>query len=289
MTATTAARADLIRSLAVCAEPPTAALEPVAALLGLPRMPTAAEHTDTFTFQLHPYASVHLGPEGQLGGVARDRVAGFFRALEVVPPTEPDHLVVLLGAYAQLVDLDVAGEGTRARHARIALLHEHLWPWLPRLSWRITELGAAPYRSWARLLGDLMGDEVAALRPPATLSAHLREAPGLGDPREGDVGEFLAGLLAPVRSGLILARSDLARAARELDLGLRIGERAYMLRALLGQDPSPTLRFLASEAERQRDHVPGDDATARFWTGRLESTARLLESLADVAISGIDS
>jgi hypothetical protein len=274
-------RAELVRSLAACLEPPPAhGTMPVAAALGLPRAPTPAEHTDTFTFQLHPYASVHLGPEGQLGGIARDRVAGFLRALDVVPPPEPDHLVVLLGAYAELIDLD-DGAGSRARHARTALLHEHLTPWVPRFLWRVTELAAAPYRAWAQLLDRVLADEVALLGPPDTLPAHLRDAPALPDPRAGDVPGFLTGLLAPVRSGLILARADLARAARELDLGLRIGERAYLLRALLGQDASATLAFLATEARRQHDHVPGDDLTASFWRDRLATTGALLDALAE--------
>jgi hypothetical protein len=273
-------RAELVRSLAACLEPPTPELAAVAAALGLPRAPTAAEHTDTFAFQLHPYASVHLGPEGQLGGVARDRVAGFLRALEVVPPAEPDHLAVLLGAYAELVELD-EGLGTRARHARTVLLHEHLWSWVPRFLWRVSELGAPPLRAWATLLDRLLTDELETLGPPEVLPAHLREAPPLPDPRDGAVPAFLEGLLAPVRSGLILARADLARMARELDLGLRIGERAYMLRALFGQDAAATLRALAGEARRQQAHVPGDDVVAGFWRERTATAAELLESLAD--------
>jgi TorA maturation chaperone TorD len=273
------ARAELIRALAAAAEPPASTLAVVADALGLPRLPTAAEHTDLFTFQLHPYASVHLGPEGQLGGIARDRVAGFLRALEVTPPTEPDHLVALLTAYAQLVDLD-DGQASRARHARTVLLHEHLGSWVPRLLWRVTELAAEPYRVWAGLLDQLLCDEEALLGPPATLPAHLRDAPALPDPRDHEAAAFLQGLLAPVRSGLILARADLARAARELDLGLRIGERAYLLRALLGQDASGTLAFLAVEARRQHDHVPGDDHTSAFWRARLAATATLLDELA---------
>jgi hypothetical protein len=272
-------RAELVRSLAACLEPPPTGPWPLVSALGLPRPPTPAEHTEAFIFQLHPYASVHLGPEGQLGGIARDRVAGFLRALEVVPPPEPDHLTVLLGAYAELIDLD-GGAGTRARHARTVLLHEHLAPWVPRWSWRVTELAAAPYRGWADLLDRLLADELALLGPPVTLSAHLREAPTLPDPRDGEVPAFLTGLLAPVRSGLILARADLVRAARELDLGLRIGERAYMLRALLGQDAPATLRFVAGEARRQHGQVRGDDLNATFWRGRLTATADLLDALA---------
>lgn len=275
-----AARAELLRALAVCAEPPTPELTPIVAALGLPRPPTLAEHTALFTFQLYPYASVHLGPEGQLGGLARDRIAGFLRALDVTPPTEPDHLVVLLHAYTQLLELDDGRPRSRARHARTVLLHEHLLTWLPRWLWRVTELGPAPYQAWARLLTHALSDEAVRHDAPPSLSAHLREAPGLPDPREGETAGFLEALLAPVRSGLILARADLARAARDLDLGLRMGERAYMLRALLSQDPPASLRFVAVEARRQRDHLDPRDPTARWWSQRLQDTATLLDDLA---------
>ena len=274
-------RAELVRALAVCAEAPTPGLPSVVAALGISPAPTAAEHTDTFSLQLHPYASVHLGPEGRLGGIAGDRVAGFLRALDASAPTEPDHLATLLGAYAELLDRDEDGPATRTHHARAALFHEHLWPWVPRFAWRATEVAATPYRQWARLLAAVLADEAAELPPPpARLSAHLRDAPVLPDPRTSDPADFLAGLLAPVRSGLILTRTDMARAATELGLGLRLGERAFMLRSLLGQDASATLAFLAREAHRQHDLVPGDDRTATFWRARLASTAALLEMLA---------
>lgn len=273
-------RAELVRALAACAEAPTPGLPAVVEALGISPAPTAAEYTDTFTFQLHPYASVYLGPEGRLGGIARDRVAGFLRALDASAPNESDHLVALLGAYAELLDLDEDGPATRTHHARAALFHEHLWPWLPRFAWRATEVAARPYRQWARLLAALLADEAAELPSPAGLSAHLRDAPGLPDPRTSDPADFLAGLLAPVRSGLILARTDMARAATELGLGLRLGERAFVLRWLLGQDASATLTYLAGEAHRQHDLVPGDDRTATFWRERLAATAALLELLA---------
>jgi TorA maturation chaperone TorD len=62
---------------------------------GLPG-PQAHEHTEVFGLQLYPYASVYVGPEGMLGGEARDRIAGFWRVLRLTPATEPDHLATLL-------------------------------------------------------------------------------------------------------------------------------------------------------------------------------------------------
>jgi hypothetical protein len=76
---------ELLRALAALAEPPSEAQERVAPALGL-AAPDAAAPTEVFTLQLPPYASVYLGGEGMLGGEARDRVAGFLRALGVTPP-----------------------------------------------------------------------------------------------------------------------------------------------------------------------------------------------------------
>ena len=65
----------------------------------------SSAYMDLFGFQLYPYASVYLGSEGMLGGEARDRIAGFWRAIGEPPPSEPDHLAVLLALYARLCEL----------------------------------------------------------------------------------------------------------------------------------------------------------------------------------------
>src|SRR5947209_19489328 len=94
---------ELFRALAVLAEPPERPeVARLAELLDLGKPPSASEYTETFVFQLYPYASVYLGAEGMLGGEARDRVAGFLSALGLAPPHEPDPPSTLLATYAQL-------------------------------------------------------------------------------------------------------------------------------------------------------------------------------------------
>ena len=108
---------ELFRALAALAEPPDrAGVERLAAALGLGDLPAASEHTEVFVFQLAPYASVYLGAEGMLGGEARDRVAGFWRALGQAPPAEADHLTLMLALYARLSEFE-AGEADAARRA----------------------------------------------------------------------------------------------------------------------------------------------------------------------------
>ncbi|HEX8128325.1 MAG TPA: molecular chaperone TorD family protein [Pyrinomonadaceae bacterium] len=283
---------ELFRALAVFAEPPAPESAPVARALELGELPAASEYTDIFVFQLYPYASVYLGAEGMLGGEARDRVAGFWRALSQTPPAEPDHLSVMLALYAQLSELETnEAEGARReswRRARAAYLWEHLLSWLPAYLSKLAEIATPFYRRWGELLRDALCEEARATGAhEAQLSLHLREAAGLVDPREGETAEFLQTLLSPARSGMILVRSDLSRAARTLKLGLRAGERRYVLESLFAQDARGVLAWLASEAsvwgERHRVERDSLGEAARAWEAKADASAQLLEELLAVA------
>lgn len=275
---------ELLRALAVLAEPPTGEQARLLGLLDLPGQPDGAAFADVFLFQLYPYASVYLGPEGMLGGEARDRIAGFFRALDVAPPAEPDHLTVLLSAYADLVEREADAMGAPAaawRRGRAALLWEHVLSWVPVYLDRVRDVAGEPYRSWAGLLDEVLRSQAAEIGPPSELPLHLREAPTLADPRGGDTSAFIAGLLAPSRSGMILLRDDLASGCHELGLGLRIGERRFVLRSMLDQDPAGTLHWLAGRARAAavRDRGWLGDVGA-WWRRRAETTVDLLEEVA---------
>src|SRR5438105_5001500 len=147
---------DSIRALATLAEAPGAHSAHVARALGLPAAPVAAAYTDIFVLQLYPYASVYLGAEGMLGGDARERIAGFWRALGLRPPPEPDHLTALLGLYASIVEheqqeTDAARAELWAR-ARATLLNDYLLSWLSPYLQRVSEIADDVYASWASLL-----------------------------------------------------------------------------------------------------------------------------------------
>lgn len=278
-------RSGLVRALGSIVAGPGPATATVAVALELPSTPTPGEHTELFDLQCYPYASVHLGDEGQLGGEARDRIAGFLRALDVVPPPEPDHLAVLLDAYASLMELDEDGSA-RAGHARRVLLHEHLASWVGRHLERVVELAPPSLAAWAEVAITVLADEAARIGHAEVLAPALVEATALPDPREeGAAKGFLAALLAPARSGLVIARADLSRAAGELGVGARIGERAYALRAMLAQDGSAVLHWLAGEAGRQAEGLGATTAIAgpvvtAWWRERLTTTTALLEELA---------
>ena len=279
---------ELIRSLAVLCEPPSERHPGVAAPLGLGDWVNSADYSDVFLFQLYPYASVHLGPEGMLGGVARDRIAGFWTAVGRTAPAEPDHLSALLGLYAGLAEDEASvKEDAEARllgQSRIALLNEHLTPWVFAYLERVQQIAPEPIATWAVLTNAALRTEMERSPRPTRESAHLREAPELPDPRTEGAAAFLTGLLAPVRSGLLITRSDLARIALSLDIGLRAGERRYALEHLLAQAPGRVLTELASEANRQRDahraRSPWAGPDAEALAERATGTSELLATLA---------
>jgi len=270
---------ELFRALGVLCEPPTPAHRRLARLLDLPGEARNDDYTEVFLFQLYPYASVYLSPKGKLGGEARDRIAGFWRALALVPLSEPDHLAALLGLYASLVEEERAErDGARRllrREARAALLHEHLLSWSGPYLAKLDELAPPFYRAWGRMLGAALSEEAEELAPPGTLPVALREAPPLEPPSVVGGAAFLEQLLATVRTGVILVRDDLFAAARELGLGARIAERRYVLEALLSQDAPATLRWLSAFAGRWSERHESE-----FWSDRAAAAATLLADAA---------
>ena len=278
---------DLIRALAVLCEPPEPAHARIAAALELPAGPAPGDYVELFLRQVYPYASVYLGAEGMMGGEALDRAAGFWRALGLVPPAEPDHLAALLGLYAGLMEAerDETDPARRAlrRTSRRALLWEHLLSWCPLYLDAVGRVAPPYYAAWARTLLDALLLEGDLLGQQPDLPLGLRDSSGLPS-REEDAAAWIAALLAPVRSGLVLTRSDLGRCGRGLDLSLRVGERAQLLRALLEQDSDGTVAWLAAEAEEAAArHAAGLSAlgdVAEFWAGRAWATAAALRESA---------
>jgi len=274
---------ELFRALGALCEAPDPAHARLAVALGLPGHPDPGDHTELFVLQLVPYASVYLSQDGMLGGETADRVAGFWRALHLTPPPEPDHLAALLGLYAAIAEHELA-EPDPARtilwhQARRALLWEHLLTWLPPYTAAAAHVAGSFYAGWARLLDAALRAEAAVLSAPPTPALHLRERPAPPDPDEGP-DSFVRALLAPARSGLLLTRADLTRAARRNGVGLRMGERAFVLRTMLSQDPAATLAWLATEAdrwaERHQAAEPVLGGVARAWRTRAETSRAAL-------------
>jgi len=306
---------EALRALAVLLEPPGPEHAAIAAALELPAPPAPDEHTAVVVFQAYPYASVYLGAEGMLGGEARDRVAGFWRALGGEPPGEPDHLSVLLAGVAALAapapaalvgpapaafvgpapaalvgaapaasarrGLPLAGAAPAASVCG-ALFWEHVASWMPPYLALLVRIGGPFHAAWAELAATVLGELAADLGPPARLPLALRTAPAL-PAAPASLDDLLATLLAPARTGFVIVRDDLERAAADLGLGLRAGERRFALRALLGQDPAGVLGWLAAEARSQAQSFVVLPPITGWWAARAHVGAAWLDELAALA------
>ena len=282
-------RWELLRALGAVADSPAAA-RAVAGPLGLASV-SDAEHTEVFVMNCPPYASVYLGPDGALGGEGADRAAGFWRALAITPPAEPDHLTALLALYASLGEAAMEASRpateqalTRSRHS---LFREHLWPWLPAYLDAVTDLGVPALTAWAGLTRRAVAAEFAGQPAWPSLPLALRAAPAqtwTGPP----LADLVDALTTPVRSGIILTRRRLAAGAGEAGLGHRIGERRYALRAMFGQDSRATLAWAAAETARwQRRHArrAATDEVAGWWAARADRTGTLLRTHASTMLA----
>jgi TorA maturation chaperone TorD len=280
-------RWELLRALGAIADSPADA-RTASAPLGLDLIGDA-EHTEVFVLNCPPYASVYLGPEGGLGGEGTDRVAGFWRAIGITPPAEPDHLAALLGLYASLgeaaADTRQASTADALARARRALYREHLGPWLPGYLDAVADLATPVLPGWAELTRKAITAESADGNAGGPLPLALRGAP---PPLSSDcgLGEMLDAIIAPVRSGLIITRRRLARGAGHAGAGHRIGERRFTLRAMLEQAPASTLGWLRDEARQwSRRHAAraASDTSAGWWAARAGQSARVLAAAAAAA------
>ena len=283
-----AARWELLRALGAALVTPPPANQQVAEALGLPVF-TGVDHTDAFVLSAPPHAAIHLGPQGKLGGEGLDRVAGFWRALGLVPPEDADHLGVLLMLYAELGEAETAANspqgGTQLHTARVALFHEHLWSWAPGYLAAVLALDIPSTSAWAELTLETLQQETTEIDPPDALPLALRAAPDGLQPFDS-FDELLDAMVAPVRSGIVLTRRDLGQTAAALGVGYRHGERRYTLKAMLEQDKPATMRWLAGHARSwSKQHRATDCGWScdpgAWWSGRAESTADVLEVMAE--------
>lgn len=265
-----------------------------AAALNLPSPESLREwrvaHTAAFVQQCPPYASFIVGNDGNIGGEATDRVADFRHMLGAnVMPGQADGLPDLLADYAELVAR--AGDDARAQHARAALLWEHLLSWITPYLDSVVRSAPPPYDDWARLTRDVLyleADSVPALKQ---LPLHLRAAPAAADLLAAETAEqAIRMLLTPIAGGIVLTRSDLARAPMQAKSESVQKSRVVVMKYLLEQDGPETLAWLAREAREQARAREVEqqrlEGIATFWSVRATASADALTTMAEGLGSG---
>lgn len=277
-------RWELLRALGALTAIDPPASDGIARAVGLAPW-SRTEQTQWFVLSLPPYASIHLGPEGKLGGEGADRIAGVWRALGLVPPADADHLASLLALYSELGEASEAAQGEQTRrrlqHGAAVVLWEHLWPWLPGYLDAVSDEDPAA-ESWARLTRRALDREATRTEPATVLPLALRTAPPPLGP-EDSLENLLDAITAPIRTGFILTYADLSSCAQDLGVGLRRGERRFALKAMLEQDPGGTLAWLGGRARQsaQRHGLRRDAAAvadpSRWWADRANHTASVLD------------
>ena len=283
MSELTSSNTELIRALAhICTEPVQSG--ELMGMLGIPLI-TMQEHTETFILQLVPNASIYLSSTGMLGGEWASRIGGFWRTIGMTPPADPDQLGLLLELYATLMEQhQLAGEKTRHGRAieksAAVLFTEYIISWLPAYLVtlkRIVHKDSGLY-SWAQLLLSVISYE-SRLHPHQLLLNDLPTA----EFEEQESDDLLRMLVTPRSAGVILTKSDLVQFGSELGLACRVGERAFVLRELFGQDPKGVLqqvclginRWLVDLEQLSAEH----GLNAKPWIETSRSTFDFLNTL----------
>jgi hypothetical protein len=270
---------EMFRALGALAEAPTGS---VAVAMGLKAPLDRSDHTEVFGFHALPHASAYLGRDGMLGGEVAARVGGFWQALGYPPPESPDHLASLFGLYAGLGERETTDPDPAHRamltQARTALLWEHVLPWTGVFVEVVRHARIAPWDRWADLTEEALVEEWTRLgESPAGMPRHLQDCP----PPLDETFE-VAHLVAPARTGMVLTRRDLVRAARTFGLGIRLTGRIPTLEALLGQSPGEIIAWLADHARRwehRHRERPGPTQINAYWADRAANTRTVLGAI----------
>lgn len=265
----------------------------------------AADYERALLRQVPPYQSVFCGPDGQRGGDLVNDVAELYRRQGFDEADRwrvagPDHLGLLLRAYAQLCAEEASGweadqpdRAARAVESARELLGVHVSGWAEVAMAAIAQRATGPYRALAEAVSGFVGAEAERLRPdPDHPDLPALEVPappiGLGPAR------LARWLLAPAACGVWLDTDDLAEAAHALGIPWRPSDPRSRLRrvveAVTDAEELPALAVLLRPAvERWRqfhlDHearCAGDRRTWRSWRLRAEATLDLLDRLAGV-------
>lgn len=216
--------------------------------------------TKFFLLDLQPNASIYLSNTGTLGGEIYEEIAGFFKVLGADPGTQADHISSMFSLLGYILRAEAKFSDNHEREdevvrnrailrARSVLVGEHLLPWAPAYLLRAKEVAPEAISVWASVGLDFLAEQIANIHQ---VDIHYSSSADVAEnhPEDGDLVEWL---LAPAKSGLIIAQSDLTAIAQEAGLGKRVGGRRFILKNLLDTDKAAVLGSIRVLAEHQSE------------------------------------
>ena len=210
--------------------------------------------------ELPPFASIYLSSDGNIGGEAQAEIAGFYSAISVPPPPNPDYLSSMLYLLGQIIGKEAEfddREEPKAKAieiAKLTLVRWHLVPWLVPYLLRAEQITQGATSTWSGLTFDLISSILE--RSKITSQGHSEwytEAKDEAIELFANSDDFVSWVTTPRLSGVILAPSDLSKIASSLGLAARVGRKRFTLEGLIQQSSREVLSALAKFCASQCD------------------------------------
>jgi len=280
--------AEIAATLAEVAEASSLG-EELSASLGVQGV-SASDLYQLFVKELPPFASIYLSSDGNIGGRSRSVIAGFYSALGIPTPSDPDHLAPLLRLLSEILnkEAELAGAGSNPEdgsrlasvsRARSVLVNDHLATWLPAYLLRAEEVAPRPLLGWVSCALDLFSVLVGECHYVAP--GPQANDDGLVVP--GSSAELISWITTPGRSGIMLTHWDIANLAQQLGLALRVGRKRFVLEELwtqAGDEIASCIEAMAVHQMKLFDDNIGDFPTLQAWSDNAAGTRQVLATMA---------
>lgn len=215
-----------------------------------------SEHYEIFGKNVHPYESIYLDVEMNLGGEITETISDFYHQISYDPPSSEnaDHIGVQLSAMAflcrqalEFYDVQNSAAISSIYSAQQNLIENHILQWLPMLQQSLINQHSKFYISLCNLALELILDHHTAIQD-ITKSIPIRDLQLnnllLEDKKTG-LKDIALHILTPAYSGVFISQYEISRIARKLELPRGFGNRVQMfmnlVRAAVSFDALPSL------------------------------------------------
>ena len=252
----------------------------------------AAENETMFGFNVYPFASLFLEPDGMLGGETTQQIRAFTSRLGFDVGRDanaPDHVAAELRILATLTKRNPLNEDSIAE-----FIDQHLFSWLPAF---VTAVHGESNDFYTEV-ADMMLEQIVDHRRSLSAESKTHEINSgleerlLSDPDTG-IHEITDFLTSPARCGFFLSRSTIAGIAQGSKLPHGFGGRSQMMATLLRSASAyDGLDFVVCAIDDVIDRnrssweklsetgLESAQIWSDNWQTRLNRTSRMLEQMA---------